>query len=55
MVYTDLLQNPMIVPLKILKGHEKERDLGVLDIAWHPYEPWLFSAGADKTIRVWTN
>lgn len=28
MVYNDLLQNPFIVPLKILKGHEVVDDLG---------------------------
>jgi hypothetical protein len=40
MVYNDLLQNPLIVPLKILKGHgqvkkkqkqdEEEASLGIL-------------------------
>jgi len=53
MVYNDLLQNPFIVPLKILKGHEVVDDLGVLDIVFHPTQPWLFSAGADKTIRLY--
>jgi len=54
MVYNDLLQNPFIVPLKILKGHTVEDDLGVLDVVFHPHQPWIFSSGADKTIRLFT-
>ncbi|KAM9959401.1 hypothetical protein ACTFIR_000476 [Dictyostelium discoideum] len=55
MVYDDLLQNALIVPLKILKTHESINDLGVLDIVFHPKQPWIFSSGADSTIRLYTN
>ncbi|KAK5584472.1 hypothetical protein RB653_006084 [Dictyostelium firmibasis] len=55
MVYDDLLQNALIVPLKILKTHQSVNDLGVLDIAFHPKQPWIFSSGADSTIRLYTN
>ncbi|EGC36633.1 hypothetical protein DICPUDRAFT_150881 [Dictyostelium purpureum] len=54
MVYDDLLQNALIVPLKILKTHQSVNDLGVLDIAFHPKQPWIFSSGADSTIRLYT-
>ena len=54
MVYSDLLKMPTIVPLKQLKGHRPEEGLGVLDCVWHPNQPWIFSAGADKTIRLYT-
>ncbi|KAJ1965637.1 Ribosome biogenesis protein erb1 [Dipsacomyces acuminosporus] len=54
MVYQDLNQNPLIVPLKILHGHEVRNSLGVLDCTFHPIQPWLLSAGADGTIRLWT-
>ncbi|KAG5513380.1 hypothetical protein PMAC_001443 [Pneumocystis sp. 'macacae'] len=54
MVYNDLMQNPLLVPLKILKGHEITHSLGILDVQWHPRQPWLFSSGADSTIRLWT-
>ncbi|KTW29517.1 uncharacterized protein T551_02133 [Pneumocystis jirovecii RU7] len=54
MVYNDLMQNPLLVPLKILKGHEITCSLGILDVQWHPRQPWLFSSGADATIRLWT-
>ncbi|XP_048473149.1 ribosome biogenesis protein bop1 isoform X2 [Rhincodon typus] len=54
MVYSDLLQNPLIVPVKLLRGHEITRDLGVLDVTFHPTQPWLFSSGADSTIRLFT-
>jgi len=53
-VYNDLMQNPMIVPLKILRGHKVVNDLGVLDCKFHPHQPWVFTAGADKTIRLFT-
>ncbi|KAI8333180.1 BOP1NT-domain-containing protein [Chlamydoabsidia padenii] len=55
MVYNDLLQNPLIVPVKILRGHEiVDGGLGVLDIEFHPTQPWLFSSGADGSLRLWT-
>ncbi|KAL1767410.1 ribosome biogenesis protein BOP1 [Sigmodon hispidus] len=54
MVYNDLLQNPLLVPVKVLKGHTLTRDLGVLDVAFHPTQPWIFSSGADGTIRLFS-
>ena len=53
-VYADLLQNPTIVPVKLLRGHSRaDDDLGVLDLVWHPRRPWLFSAAADGLIKLW--
>ncbi|KAG2175431.1 hypothetical protein INT43_001078 [Umbelopsis isabellina] len=54
MVYNDLLQNPLIVPVKILRGHSVVSSLGVLDIEFHPTQPWILSSGADHTLRLWT-
>ncbi|CAO0802823.1 unnamed protein product [Mucor circinelloides] len=54
MVYNDLLQNPLIVPVKILRGHETKDGLGVLNIEFHPTQPWIFSTGSDGTLRLWT-
>ncbi|XP_070604567.1 ribosome biogenesis protein BOP1 [Erythrolamprus reginae] len=54
MVYNDLLQNPLLVPVKVLRGHVPAHDLGVLDVLFHPTQPWLFSAGADATVRLFT-
>ncbi|ORX51179.1 BOP1NT-domain-containing protein [Hesseltinella vesiculosa] len=54
MVYNDLLQNPLIVPVKILRGHQVQDNLGVLDIEFHPSQPWVFSSGADGSVRLWT-
>lgn len=53
-VYNDLLQNPLIVPVKVLRGHVLTRDLGVLDVAFHPTQPWVFSSGADGTVRLFS-
>ncbi|KAG9509609.1 Ribosome biogenesis protein bop1-B, partial [Fragariocoptes setiger] len=52
MVYDDLLQNALIVPLKMLHGHEHSETLAVSDCIFHPSHPWLFSCGADGTIRL---
>ncbi|KAK0617910.1 NUC169 domain-containing protein [Bombardia bombarda] len=52
-VPSDQLENPTIVPVKILKGHKVVSKLGVLDLDWHPREPWCVSAGADGTVRLW--
>jgi len=53
MVYDDLLKNAFIVPLKVLRGHKITDDIGVMDIIFHPFQPWIFSAGSDATIRLW--
>lgn len=53
-VYNDLLQNPLIVPVKILRGHNIVDHLGILDIQFHPNQPWIFSCGADEKARLYT-
>lgn len=52
MVYSDLNQNPLIVPLEILRGHASSNGRGVMDCKFHPRQPWLFTAGADSVIRL---
>ncbi|KAK8055545.1 hypothetical protein PG993_000772 [Apiospora rasikravindrae] len=52
-VHNDLMTDPTLVPLKQLKGHKVVNNLGVMDIDWHPTNPWLVSAGADGTCRLW--
>ncbi|XP_042463099.1 ribosome biogenesis protein BOP1 homolog isoform X2 [Zingiber officinale] len=52
-VYSDLNQNPLIVPLEILRGHNSSNDRGVLDCKFHPRQPWLFTAGADSVIKLY--
>ncbi|CAB3993998.1 ribosome biogenesis BOP1 [Paramuricea clavata] len=53
MVYSDLMQNPLIVPVKLLRGHKPTENLGVLDCAFHPSQPWIFTCGADSTVRLY--
>lgn len=53
-IFNDLMQNPLIVPVKILRGHEARGELGVLDCQFHPIQPWIFTAGADQFIRLYT-
>uniref|UniRef100_A0A7N0V2K0 Ribosome biogenesis protein BOP1 homolog n=1 Tax=Kalanchoe fedtschenkoi TaxID=63787 RepID=A0A7N0V2K0_KALFE len=53
MVYSDLNQNPLIVPLEVLKGHTSSKEGGVNDCKFHPRQPWLFTAGADSLIKLY--
>ncbi|KAF8917800.1 NUC169 domain-containing protein [Mucidula mucida] len=52
-VYNDLMTDPLIVPLKILRGHEIKDGLGVLQVKWCNSHPWLVSGGADGAVNVW--
>ena len=52
-VYSDLMTDPLIVPLRILKGHDIHAGLGVLDFKWCSKQPWLVSGGADGKAIVW--
>ncbi|KZV75423.1 BOP1NT-domain-containing protein [Peniophora sp. CONT] len=54
-IYGDLMADPLIVPLKILRGHEMREGLGVLALRWVPRQPWLVSAGADGSVAVWAH
>jgi len=53
MVYSDLMRNPLIVPVKILRGHTVLNRHGVLTLAFHPTQPWIFTAGADGCIFLY--
>ncbi|XP_049824637.1 ribosome biogenesis protein BOP1 homolog isoform X2 [Aethina tumida] len=55
MVYNDLMQNPLIVPLKRLQNHEQFNDFGIFAVHFHPWQPWVFSSGADSTIKLYSN
>ncbi|EKX42567.1 hypothetical protein GUITHDRAFT_73858, partial [Guillardia theta CCMP2712] len=55
MVYNDLMDNPLIVPLKRLHAHKNDGMDGILDILFHPTQPWLFTCGIDHTIRLFTD
>ena len=57
-VYDDLMRQPLIVPVRTLKGHNVTKDrlqLGVLDIAFHPTQPWIFSSGGDGNVILYQN
>ncbi|KAI8113299.1 hypothetical protein M9435_003303 [Picochlorum sp. BPE23] len=54
-VFADLMTNPMIVPVKILRGHQRVNAEGVTDVVFHPKQPWAFTAGADGAIYLHVN
>lgn len=53
MVFSDLMRNPLLVPVKVLRGHKVVKKFGVLASVFHPTQPWLFSAGADGNIHLY--
>ncbi|GFU64545.1 ribosome biogenesis protein bop1 [Trichonephila clavipes] len=48
MVYSDLLQNPSIIPVKVLRGQGMS-----LDLCFHPQRPWVFCS-SDNTLRLYS-
>ena len=53
-VYADLMQNPLIVPVKTLRAHTVDDDFGAMACKWHPTQPWLVTAGGDGQIHLWS-
>ena len=55
-VCSDLTQNPLIVPVKILRCHSStlRNDVGVLDCEFHPTQPWILTCGVDNTLKLFT-
>jgi ribosome biogenesis protein ERB1 len=54
MVYSDLMRNPLIVPVKVLRCHGTvTNQLGILTTAFHPTQPWIFTGGADGKIFLY--
>ena len=51
-VYDDLMQNPLIVPVKVLKAGQGK---AVLDCVFHPSQPWVFTATEDGKVCVYVN
>ncbi|KAK8819896.1 hypothetical protein WA538_001999 [Blastocystis sp. DL] len=54
-VYNDFVHNALIIPLKVLRGHVVKDDLGVMDTQFHPTQPWIITAGADGSVRLFIN
>ncbi|KZT58781.1 BOP1NT-domain-containing protein [Calocera cornea HHB12733] len=54
-VFADLMTDPRIVPVKVLRGHEVREGLGVLGVRWHPRLSWCVSVGADGRAVLWAN
>ena len=54
-----LVVEPYLTPAgsvaQVLRGHDITDFSGVLDVAFHPTQPWVFSAGADSTICLFCN
>ncbi|BES94044.1 Pescadillo homolog [Nesidiocoris tenuis] len=54
MVYNDLLQNALIVPLKRFSCHKQVSDFSLFSVTFHPQQPWVFTSGADGNIILYT-
>lgn len=54
-VFEDFIHDPLIVPLQKLSSiHKKTESYEVNDAVFHPKNPWLFTCGSDKVIRLWS-
>eukprot|EP01134_Creolimax_fragrantissima_P004760 CFRG4760T1 len=54
-VFNDLNQNALIVPVKVLEGHTRTNaGVGVMDVKFHPTQPWLFTCSATGELKMWT-
>ncbi len=47
------VNDAVILPLKVLKGHIKKEGEGVKMVKFHPKQPWIFSIGVDKKVYLW--
>ena len=47
------LEDPMIVPLKSLRGHSTFDGFGVNSIAFCGLKHWLVTAGQDRFVKIW--
>ena len=50
----ETMQEATILPLKVLRAHTVRHHLGVNTIKFHPTQPWIFSAGQDSKLLLWT-
>ncbi|XP_046911786.1 ribosome biogenesis protein bop1-B [Dermatophagoides farinae] len=53
MVYNDLLQNALIVPVKVLKAQNVKKQTEIMQCLFHPNRPWLFAISSN-TVRLFT-
>ncbi|KAF8822260.1 putative ribosome biogenesis protein BOP1 [Cardiosporidium cionae] len=53
-VYDDLIQNPLIVPIKKLQYESSsEKGCPITSCEWHPSQPWLFTADKQGRLSMW--
>jgi len=52
MVYADLMTNPLVVPVRVLRAHKETRGHGVQACRFHPKQPWVLTAGADGDLLL---
>lgn len=59
-VFQDLMQNPLIVPVKIITGHSNQLEnvgnqrVGLTQCAFHPTQPWILTGTIDGSISLFT-
>ena len=48
------MQDAVMMPLKVLRGHTQRQHEGVKAVLWHTKQPWVFSTGSDGKVLCWT-
>jgi len=51
-VYQDYMNDPLVVPVKILRAENVVDGIGVLDCRFHPTQPWIFCSGMEGKVKV---
>ena len=51
---TEIMQDAVMMPLKVLRGHTQRQHEGVKAVLWHTKQPWVFSTGSDGKVLCWT-
>ena len=46
------MTEPLVLPVKIIQANDVIEGVGVLDCSFHPTEPWIFTSGMDKKVKL---
>ena len=57
-IFDDIMTSPLIAPIHVLRDVHAPLEnlkLGCLNLEFHPTQPWIFTSGADGTIKLFVN
>lgn len=52
-VSSDLRQDPVIVPVRLISTNDDDhKEAGVVQVCWHPTQPWVFAGMSDGRVSL---